>query len=1028
MYCGSVCIEFGEDPLWCSQAGRMATMTAAAGRSKVYVWVLVAVVAAGLGIWAWSGSGGGSKAVTEGSADKESKEVRAPTGRSVQPLPGHRTSDPWRAPRAAATGVVRDEQGTPIAGAQVCSHLADPTVAKAAYLPPICQATGVDGRYNLGGMLGARQRLSAAARGYLPARYQPRMGVQNIAMSSVKLFAGQTREGVDFILKRGGFEVLGVVKDISGGEIEGAYIWNRGSDAWFGGAVGGDSFTRSAADGRFSLWLAADKGSQIEAFSEGYTGGQRQVLVPGTFVEIFLTPESVIVGKVVRADSGEAVADVKVSLVDRFASTPSTYSAGDGGFRLSGLQPGAYKLKAVGVDSTGLSDGRVMLGFAETSEPVVLRVHPAYSVQGVVLIDGETPCSFATVRFKDSSRRDDWGLRNVGQEDGRVEVHGLLPGVYNVSVECADYISEEKYPDLIIEDRAAENLVWSVHPGQSISGIVVDAAGEAAANVTLYAGMKSGEQATQMTSGSVKSEADGKFTVKGLLPGTYKLHAMSEDYPEGEALEVELVADRELSGIVVELPAGGQITGVVRDERGDPVGGISVRGKGQGWISGGVDDSGHFALTNIAAGDYRIFATRDSQRLRAPGASDDDAAGQRVSVHVGETTEIELVVGSQSGQISGRVLAEGGEPIVDAFIDLRRESDSAAASGGGAPRRNPWGSWDHQPVLTDAEGRFELTKLAEEATYTIFASRKSGGEGVIEGVRAGSEIELVIQSTGSLSGIVTLEGGGVPERFEVTVSDDAQVIHEWDSFFRSEGQWTIGNLPPGNYEVSVRAIMGNSTLANKALLPEGGEVRGLELVLQPRLTIRGRLVDAESGEPVAGMKVSIDTDAWAHYGEPLGDGKDVSDQQGRFVVEGVPSGPVNIMVVGDMSEEKYDMAPIPRRLSATPTEQDLGDLQLVGRRVERSQKLGDLGFKHKRFTAETKPEERRPKVAFVRAGGPAAAAGLKVGDQIVKIDGQPVTGADFYRYRMLLRVSPGAQVKLELASGRELLLVAGEPL
>ena len=46
--------------------------------------------------------------------------MRAPTGRSIQPLPGHRTSDPWRAPRAAATGVVRDEQGTPIAGAQVC--------------------------------------------------------------------------------------------------------------------------------------------------------------------------------------------------------------------------------------------------------------------------------------------------------------------------------------------------------------------------------------------------------------------------------------------------------------------------------------------------------------------------------------------------------------------------------------------------------------------------------------------------------------------------------------------------------------------------------------------------------------------------------------------------------------------------------------------------------------------------------------------------------------------------------------------
>jgi len=1005
-------------------------MTTAPGRFRVYVLALLAVVAAVFGLWVWLGSEGGGDGVAKRATDDVLTGVQASTRRAVERLPGQPTSDLWKAPRAAATGVVLDEQGMPIVGAQVCSRLSDSTIAVAAYLPPICALTGDDGRYTLVGMLGATQRLSASARGYLPVRYRPRLGVQKHRLIKVRLLAGQTREGVDFTLKRGGFEVLGVVKDVSGGEVEGAYVSCRGRDGWFGGAVGGDSFTRSDAEGRFSLWLPADKSSTIEAFSEGYAGGQLWVLVPGTFVEIFMTPESVIVGKVVWADSGEGLADVKVSLHDSLGPSPSTYSAEDGGFRLSGLQPGAYKLKAVGATSTGLADGRVQIGFGETSEPVVLRVHPAHSVSGVVLIDGEIPCSFATVRFKNSSRKDRWGLRNTGQEDGRVEVHGLLPGTYTVSVDCDDYISEAKYPDLIVEDRAVQDLVWSVRPGRSIRGIVVDAAGGAAGSVLLYASMMAGEHRTQRTTGHTTTAVDGKFAIKGLLPGTYRLQTMTDNYPRGEPLEIEIAADEDLLGIVVELPAGGQVTGVVRDERGDPVGGILVNAKGTDTKYAKVDDRGHFTLTNIIAGEYRIYASRDGQGMRAPGASDDDTAGQKVSVRVGETTEVELVVGSQSGQISGRVLGGGGEPIIDAFIDMRRESDSQASSGSGSREWIRWGlgSWGRQPVLTDEDGRFELTKLAEEGTYTVFASRKSGGEGVMEGVRTGSEIDLILQSTGSISGRVMLDGGGAPEHFEVTVRDDALGIRESDAFFRSEGLWTISNLPPGNYEVSLSAAEGSKTMATKALLEEGGEVHGLEVVLRPRLTVRGRLVDADSGEPIAGIRVSIHREAWIQYGGKPADGKDLSDEQGRFVVEGVPTGLVNVIAVAETSVERYEVVLIPHRLSATPAEQDLGEILLVAKRVERRQDIGDLGFKHKEFAAEIETEQRRPKVAFVHASGPAAAAGLKVGDEIVRIDGQPVTGADFYRYKILLKVSPGARVKLELASGRELLLVAGEPL
>lgn len=1009
---------------------------ATGAQTKRYGLLALAALALALGWWmsreaGSSGEGSGVAALASASAAAPggtTPKARARFGGDV---------DPWQAPRAAVTGTVRDEAGEPIAGAQVCAKLQDRELAQTERHPPQCATTQKDGSYRVDGLLGAEHHLFASARGYLPARYRSRRGIQNDLVPRMDLQAGSTHEGIDFVLSEGGVEVTGVVKDIAGGEIEGA--WVSAGAGWWGAS--GASFARSDGEGRFSLWVEPPSVS-VTAFAEGYADGWRNAAVPGTLVEVFLSPESVVVGKVVWADSGEPVAGARVSAGNgRFGgfggAEGSVYSDDDGSFRVEGLEPGAYKITASGDELTGMSDEKVHVGLGQTSEPVLVKVHPAFAVRGTVLVDGKEPCSFGGVRLQDKLRAAERPHGSSGKEDGSVLVRGVLPGTYEVTVFCAGYVAEEAYPDLVLTEASLAGLTWSVHAGQAIRGVVVDAGGKPVENARVSARGKAGKdpRARLVNSSGERTEPDGTFVLAGLLPGAYELLVRHDDTPSPEKpTEVELSAGADLTGITLTLPASGEVHGIVRDERGAGLAGVSVNIEGPRWTSASTNDEGRFVLQGVEAGEHRVVAQRGwSEKMRAPGATDDDEAGEKVDVRAGEITEVELVVESQDGRITGRVLAEGGEPVADAFVEAVRESDSAAVSESGGRSGVRWGSWLRQPVLTDEDGRFELADLAEKGVYTIYANRKGGGEALAEHVSTGADVDLSIKETGVLAGVVRIEGGGAPARFQIRAADRVGGIHETDTFFETDGAWRLSNLPPGNYEISVEASEGNAK--TEVELAEGAEEIGIELVLTPRITLKGKLVDADTGEPVAGLQVRAGA-AGGNMSFGGGNGKadreDVSDAEGVFVVKDVPTGKIRLVAMSPgFTDNDYGFTWIVRRVGSEPSVQDIGSIALVKKRLDRGEEAGDLGFKTKDSEPGTEPEDVRQVVAFVRPGGPAAAAGLKVGDEIATVDGQEVTGEEAYRYGKLTSVPPGTKVSLGVRGEdevRTVSVVAGPPM
>ena len=225
------------------------------------------------------------------------------------------------------------------------------------------------------------------------------------------------------------------------------------------------------------------------------------------------------------------------------------------------------------------------------------------------------------------------------------------------------------------------------------------------------------------------------------------------------------------------------------------------------------------------------------------------------------------------------------------------------------------------------------------------------------------------------------------------------------------GEYHLGRLDPGKYKVSVIAPEGRSSAEVKVAASQTAR-RNMTLVAYG--SVRGVLVDAVSGKPMANLPVV----AFAEEGDVgslamsvlTGDGPR-TDAEGRFRVGRLGTGDGSLVVFdGDktafdiVAQKKFELAP--------GQDLDLGTVQGHDSATVPKDQRGDLGM-----TVSTTTWADRPRapgvevgdppagldgtsehlwVATVEEGGPAAAAGVKLGDRIDAIAGVPVSqiGAD----------------------------------
>lgn len=993
-------------------------------------WSLVFVLLSLLGLAAWLlGRGDDQRAADDAARAVEVSKTPPDRARRASERP-----ELERAAKAAIAGSVRDRDRNPIAGAQVCAW---PSLGDLEGHPPgrpRCTKSDADGHYRLDELLPVRMLVNAEARGYMPQRWFALQETHREPL--LQLRAGQTLDNIDFALRRGGVPVEGVVRDISGGVIEGAFVWLETNG--FGDA--GRSATLSDAEGRFSLWTAPQR-IKVNAEADGYASGFRVWIAPGSSLEVVLTPESVISGRVLLAGTDEPVSGVIVEAQGerRLGGTHQARSDEDGKFRIDKLQPGIYSLGARGDELYGEAVELVHLGLAETAEDLTVELHPAFLVTGQVLVAGGSeprPCPSGSVELHDRNDKLNYRSGRV-HEDGEVEIRTVLPGSYQVEVHCAGMVAESNYPDLEITNASLTGQIWELREGLAIRGVVVDQQGSPVEGARVRAGMKPNpDDPRAQTTNSISQPTldDGTFIASGLLPGTYEVRLFSMgDGEDGEPVTVELQPGADVNDVRLIKPGGGTLTGIVRDAEGRGVPALVLRATSlerQAATAGISDDSGRFVIDKVPPGEVRIVAADTEGPLRAPGTRDDDEQGTLAHVQAGETTEVELVVESRKAMIRGRVVDEHGSPVADAFIRHQRLSDSAAA----APDRGKLSlhrTFEDRPVLSESDGSFVIENLAEDATYVLGAFRKGGGEAIQTGVRPGETVELTIVETGEIAGkVVTASDNTAPERFKVTLNDEREGLTRTDVLFRSGGAFRMKELPPGTYTLIVDSSAGSARVEGIELAP-GEHQTDLLITLTARVTVRGRLIDIDTREPVPGMSVAITArgTTMTFAGDETGELPHVSGEDGRFEVANALTGKVTLSVLPRalQKDARYTwlmmLYPIPDGEAVV----DVGDIELVANRVGSDQKPGDIGFEVQQAPLDAAPESYVATVALIRPGGPADGSGLVIGDQIESVDRHDVRGINSYRFGLLTKVAPGQSLELGLARGKTVTITAGPP-
>ena len=810
----------------------------------------------------------------------------------------HRVLDVPLERGATLRGLVLDDAGSPVAGAEVRA-VAGEDIDIRAQRRAREGTSDAEGRFELAGLPAGEQRLTATAPGFKPAKAGP-----------LPLADGQVHDGLELVLDAGA-AVAGRVLLPDGSPAAEAEV-----ELSFDPAALNGLNAASAAEGASGTAVCDAEGAfritglgggpflvRAELFREEgpWLFDQTTSVQPGTTdLELRLREVPALTGSVLDQD-GEPVTDYRLDLragnlggLIAGERTERRVTDPEGRFSIDRVADGAWNLyvEAEGFGYAGpVSADRPGPG----SEPLTITLERGVTLAGRVVDPGGRPVRDARVVWQADSRDLVLNIIKAGpsvdarsDEAGAFELAGLPAGALTVETSSDHWAPGEALTLDAAPGERIEDLELVLREGGTITGIFLDDEGEPqkSALVQIQEPGGANQQVTQ-------TDGEGTFRVGRLVPGTWQVVGIGPA-AEGEEttdqldmldrLEMELVevADGETVEVVLGAPPEDPVRLLGQVEPADALaGGMAILvPEGEDLLSAmkmtRIEDDGRFELDLEGPGTYVITLQSTPE-----GGIGQDNVEYLEEVPPGPEHRVTLTL--PEGAIAGRVTGSDGRPLVGERVSLYADGSTSTGTISGGK---------YAETTTDDEGRYRVERL-EPGTYTVgaggrpltalFGEEDGHGRAIVTGIAVadGAEVggvDFELDLAGSVSGRITNSAGKPVEGASIFVRAEDGTLLERISLQTSGpgGTYDYRGLAPGDYTISART----REEASGEELPvrvRPGAATEVDLVLDPATMVEVIVTDDEGTPMMAAIEI-LD-----------GDGHDVAGQFGMADLTGMLS-------------------------------------------------------------------------------------------------------------------------------------------